>query len=233
MDNARACHHCPVWDYSLFKDIDTDLVDWLATRKVTRLLRKDEQLFAQGQAVDGIFCHFDGLAKVVQTDTAGKIRFTRLVLPGDTSGHRSLFIEPFYKGTATVISTQLKTCYIAKPDILYLLSNSASFAKNLVTKISIELQRMEDETISFKEKSVRSRLAHLILRLCNDHSEKIDDNRYRIKSEITKKDIANVLMVASETVIRLMSEMKSEGLIEYENKRLLVLNYNKVKRLGR
>lgn len=233
MDNTHVCQQCPVFSYSLFADIDADLIAWLATKKVNRELNKGDLLFEQNRPVEGIFCHYEGLAKVVQTDNAGKERFTRLVLPGDSSGHRSVFIEPLYKGTAKAISMQLRACFIAKQDILHLFANSASFAKNLVTKIAIELQRLEEEAISTKEKPVRNRLAHLIFRLCNDHSEKLDDNRYRIKSEISKRDIASLLMVASETVIRLMSEMKSEGLIEYDNKHLLVTDYDKVRKLAR
>ncbi|MDH5230721.1 MAG: helix-turn-helix domain-containing protein, partial [Gammaproteobacteria bacterium] len=50
-----------------------------------------------------------------------------------------------------------------------------------------------------------------------------------LKSEITKKDIANLLMVADETIIRLMTEMRNEGLISYEHKRIVIKNIEKIK----
>ena len=192
-------------------------------------LTKKEILFSQGQNVDGIFCHLSGLAKVVQKDTKGNIRFSRLVLPGDTSGHRSLFIETQYKGTADVLSEQLQACYIPKSDILYLLSNNPSFAKNLVIKISSELVRSEEEQISAREKTVRGRLAQLLCELCDAHSDRINKKQFLIKSEITKVEIANFLSVANETIIRLMTEMKSEDLITYKDKKLLIKDLNKLK----
>jgi len=229
MDFPKDCLTCPVWKKSLFRNFEPELIQWLTKRKRTLNLNKKDILFTQGEDVDGIFCHLSGLAKVVQKDTEGNIRFSRLVLPGDTSGHRSLFIETRYKGTADVVSDALQACYIPKDDILYLLSNNASFAKNLVIKISSELIRSEEEQILVKEKTVRERLAVLLCELCEAHADKINDTQYCIKSEITKVDIASVLSVANETVIRLMSEMKSEGLISYDGKKVIINDLNKLK----
>lgn len=233
MTPPRACDKCPVWQQSLFRDVGSELTEWLAERKLGRTFEKGESLFAQGQTVGGIYCHHEGLSKVVQTDTAGRVRFMRLVLPGDTSGHRSIFIETTYKGTASSISSHVGACYIHKQDILYLLANSAPFARNLVTKIATELKRTEDDTISIREKQVRNRLAQLIYRLCDDYADTLDDKRFLIRSEITKKDIASLLMVADETVIRLMSELKADGIIGYMKKQILVLDYAKLRKLAK
>ncbi|WP_455206649.1 Crp/Fnr family transcriptional regulator [Kaarinaea lacus] len=233
MDFPTDCRNCPVWKKSLFRDFAPDLIQWVTERKKTFTLNKKEVLFNQGQDVEGIFCHLNGLAKVVQKDADGNVRYSRLVLPGDTSGHRSLFIETQYKGTADVLSDTLQACYIPKADILYLLSNNASFAKNLVIKISSELIRSEEEQISVKEKTVRGRLAQLLCELCEAHSDQINVNHFLIKSEITKVDIASFLSVANETIIRLMSEMKSEGLIGYQDKKILINDLEQLKKISR
>jgi CRP-like cAMP-binding protein len=212
--------------------LNPGLIQWITERKKTVTLHKRNVIFQQGQEVEGIYCHLSGLAKVVQRDADDNIRFSRFVLPGDTSGHRSLFIEPRYKGTANVISEDLQACYIPKGDILYLLSHSASFAKNLVIRISAELIRSEEEQISFKEKTVRSRLAQLLCELCDADSEKNSKGRRVIRADITKRDIAGFLAVANETVIRLMSEMKSEGVIETEGKKIIIKDLNQLRRLA-
>lgn len=225
------CQDCPVWKKSLFRDFDASLISWLEDRKKPYSLKKKQVLFSQGQQVHGIFCHLSGLARVVQKDDGGRVRFSRLVMPGDTSGHRSLFIETIYKGTTDVISDELQACLISREDILHLLAGNASFARNLVVKIATELQRSEEDHISVKEKTVRGRLALLLCELSRDFSEKINETQYLIKSEITKKDIASLLSVANETVIRLMSEMKSEGLISYLDKKLLVLDIERLQNI--
>lgn len=233
MDFPKNCLDCPVWGKSPFKDFSPALLQWLAEKKRPVSLGRKDVLFQQGEKVEGIFCHMDGLAKVVQKDEKGNIRFSRLVLPGDTSGHRSLFIEEAYKATSDVVSQHLRACYIAKADIFYLLSNNASFARNLLAKISMELARSEEEQISVKEISVRGRLARLLCELCEIDAEKNADGQFVIKSDFTKRDIAGFLSVANETVIRLMSEMKSEGLIDSRGKKLIIKDMEQLKKLSR
>lgn len=228
----KDCHQCPVWKKSLFKELDDELINRITEKKSTVTLKKKAVLFRQGQDVDGLYCHLSGLAKVVQKDEQGNVRFSRLVLPGDTSGHRSLFIESSYKGTTEVISPTLQACHIPKTEILFLLSNSASFARNLVVKISSELVRSEETQMSVREKTVRGRLAQLLCELCDVYSVSIGDNQYQIQSEIPKVDIASILSVANETIIRLMSEMKSEGLIDYQDKRLVINNLSTLKKIA-
>jgi len=233
MNFPKDCRKCPVWKKSLFQDFDEDQINWLTLKKKTIELKKKDILFNQGQKVEGIFCHLSGLAKVVQKDEGGNIRFSRLVLPGDTSGHRSLFIESSYKGTADVISDTLQSCYIPKNDILHLLSSHVSFAKNLVIKISSELVRSEENQILAREKNVRSRLAQMLYELYEAQSSPIENDQWVIQAEITKVDIAGFLAVANETIIRQMSEMKAEGLIGYQGKKIVIKNLEKLKSISK
>jgi CRP-like cAMP-binding protein len=232
MDFPKDCRDCPIWKKSLFRDLNPELIQWVTERKKTVSLRKRDVVFRQGQEVEGIYCHLSGLAKIVQRDDDDNVRFSRFVLPGDTSGHRSLFIETRYKGTANVISDNLQACYIPKENILYLLSHSASFAKNLIIKISAELIRSEEEQISFKEKTVRNRLAQLLYELCNASFQQNSEGQWIIDADITKRDIAGYLAVANETVIRLMSEMKSEGVIDTEGKKIIINDLEQLKKLA-
>lgn len=223
-----SCFKCPVWNKSLFKDFDSELVDWLAVKKNETIIKKGEILFRQGQIVEGIYCHSSGLSKVVQKDLNNKIRFSRLVFPGDTSGHRSLFIEKNYQGTQVGLSETVEVCFIPTSDILFLLTKNSSFSKNLIIKISTELNRSEEDKMATKEKTVRSRLALLIYNLALEYSEKTHENEYVIKTVITKREIAQLLLVADETVIRLMSEMVKDEIINYHGKKLVIKNLLKI-----
>lgn len=222
------CHQCEVWSKSLFKDFDPELIKWLAERKKSREILKGDLFFTQGQEVVGIYCHYSGLSKVVQKDSKDKIRFTRLVFPGDTSGHRSLFIQNTYQGTTIALSGKVSGCFISTEDILFLLSRNSSFAKNLIAKISGELNRSEEDMMATKEKTVRGRLAQLLYNLAVEYSEKLENGDHVIKTEITKRELAKLLLVADETVIRLMSEMMKEEMIMYSDKKLIIRNLDKI-----
>lgn len=219
---SKNCQNCPVWTKSLFKDFDLDLLNWLQSKKKEKEIIKGETFFNQGSPVEGLYCHSHGLSKVIQKDNNEKIRFARLVFPGDTSGHRSLFIQNHYQGTTIALSETANACFIPIEDILFLLKKSPSFAQNLIVKISTELQRSEEEKMASKERTVRGRLAELLIKLASEYSEVTEEGTYLVKNEITKREIAKILLVADETIIRLMSEMSKDQLIDYINRQLLI-----------
>ena len=217
-----------IWKHPLFNEFSTELKNQLGDRIEKQTFQKGEILFTQGSAVLGIFVHLSGLAKITQKDEFGKVAYSRLVLPGDTSGHRSLFIECRYKGTAEVLSENLETVFIRLEDVTYLLSKSLHFTKNIIIKISKELRRSEEEHVSKNRRSVRGRIANLIYELCENYSDINSNKEYVIKAEISKREIAKVLLISNETVIRVMSEMKSEKIIDYQKKRLHVKQLKKL-----
>lgn len=231
MAPIKNCQNCPVWKKSLFRDFDNDLLSYLEKAKEEKILKKGDVLFRQNAQVEGLYCHAHGLAKVLQRDmSSDKIRFSRLVYPGDTSGHRSIFIDRSYKGTCQIISEDAQACFIPSSDVLYFLSGNPEFAKNLIIKISNELHQVEEEKLATKERTVRSRLALLLHTLASEYSDKLPSGDFQLKSEITKREIANLLLVADETIIRLMSDMQKEGLISYNGKYLVVADLEELKR---
>jgi CRP-like cAMP-binding protein len=228
MKSQLSCLNCPAFKKSLFKDFSIDLIHWLDEHKIYNTYQKSEQLFEQGQDVHGLFCHSEGLVKIVQKDESKKVRFSRLVLPGDSSGHRSLFVSSTYRGTASALSDSVCGCWISSEDISYLLLKNPEFAKSLIEKISSELMRSEDTQIASREKTLRSRLAKLLWELGEEFSVKINEEDVLINAEITKRDLAAILMVAEESVIRIMSEMARDGFIDYQDKKILIKNLSKM-----
>lgn len=223
-----SCADCPIFKKSLFKDFSPELIKWLDQHKKFNHYQKSQIMFEQGQVVEGLFCHAEGLVKVVQKDENKKVRFARLVLPGDSSGHRSLFVSATYRGSASVLSEEACGCFVSSEDISYLLLKNPEFAQALIEKIANELKRSEDSQIASKEKTLRSRLAQLLFELGQEFSIKLNDEDVLIKAEITKRDIAAILMVAEESVIRLMSEMAKDGFVDYQDKKIIIKNLSKM-----
>ena len=53
-----------------------------------------------------------------------------------------------------------------------------------------------------------------------------------IRLSLTREEIANLIGTATESAIRLISEFKSDGLIEVEGRNIKVLNPDRLKKLG-
>jgi CRP-like cAMP-binding protein len=75
----------------------------------------------------------------------------------------------------------------------------------------------ENQLTSMHQKNVRSRLAELLLSLKATHGVKEED-RWKINLKLTREEMATMIGTANETLIRFMSELKEDGVIEQEGK---------------
>ena len=228
----KSCASCPIWTKSLFQSLPADAIHELIEQKQSLTLKRNQQLFLQGEETRGLFCISAGLIRIEQRGSSEKSRFIRLAVPGDTAGHRSVFVDKAYKGTAAVISESAEACFIPKSVLLSLIGAFPEFALRLVQKIATELDRSEEDRIAIKERTVRSRLAEILLSLAKRYADRTSDNSAILKSELSKVDLARMLSVADETVIRLMTEFKNDGVIEYSDRRIHVLNADRLNKIS-
>lgn len=66
------------------------------------------------------------------------------------------------------------------------------------------------------QKSVKERLAEILLMMANDFGIEEDGT---LKLNISREDLGNFVGTATETVIRLLSEYRNEGLVDAKNEK--------------
>ena len=86
---------------------------------------------------------------------------------------------------------------------------------------------MEKKLTQFSRNTVRERLAGTILMLKETYGLEGEKSTL-IDIILTREDLANIVGTATETVIRLLSEFKSDGLISLEKKKIKVLDVDKL-----
>ena len=113
-------------------------------------------------------------------------------------------------------------------DVLKLFSENSVFARSLIVKLAGELDRSVTEQIQMKELSSFARLCQLLEGLFENFSEVQNDAKV-LRSAISKVDIARLLSVADETVIRWMADLKREEIVDLRDRRLVLLNPAKLR----
>ena len=71
------------------------------------------------------------------------------------------------------------------------------------------------------QKTVRERLAEVLLFLVNDFG--LDNDNF-LNISLTREELANIVGTATESVIRLLSEFKSDKLVELNGRKIRILN---------
>ncbi len=217
------CTLCPGKEHSLFSDLTKDDLDTLSQHKTCIRYKKGQTLFYEGTRPMGLFCINSGKVKVYKISSEGKEQILKLAKPGDFLGYRALISEEFYNSSATVIE-EGAMCYIPKADFLEILNRNPVFFRKMAKRVAHELGMMEQKLVTIAQKSVRERLAATLIMLKETYGMEGEESDL-IDIALSREDLANIIGTATETVIRLLSDFKTQKLISLQGKKIKVLNH--------
>ena len=196
--------------------------------KKTVFFNKGEALFEEGSNVDGIYFIENGTAKLYKLGFNWKEQILRFIKEGDIIGYRALLIDEAYQATAEAMS-DLQAIFIPSDVFLHLLEVDSQLSYTMLQKISFELGESSNTVTFLAQKTVRERLAEVLLLL----EQKLGtDPEGFIKISLTREEIANLIGTATESAIRLISEFKQDDYIAVEGRNIKILNHEKLKKLG-
>jgi CRP-like cAMP-binding protein len=224
------CIDCDSHADSIFCQLEELGMKELGQQKIMNKYIKGQTLFHEGNPPYGLYCINSGKFKLTKISSNAKDSIIRIIGPGDILGHRSLFSNDNYRATATALE-DCHVCFIDKKFIEKLIENNPSVSKQLISHLTKSMGVVEEKVANFYQKNVRERLAALLLEF--NHKFGVDeDGQRKLDIKLTREEMASIVGVATETLIRFMSEFKEEGAISQKGKALYIKSEKKLKELG-
>ena len=153
----------------------------------------------------------------------GKEQIIHIAKEGEVIGFRAMFSGDPYKVSASTLE-DANICFVGKDDFLSMIDTNTSLRNMIMKELSKELGDRAQFITNLAQKSVRERLAFALLILKNVYGNE--------PINLSREDMANFVGTATETLIRLLKDFKEEGLIEVQTRKLTILNYDALVRLG-
>ena len=225
-DLPKQCENCPSKSEGIFCNLDQLILKDVSLNKVVNTYKKGQTLFLEGTPSFGIFCISQGNIKISKMGENGRESIVKIATKGDVLGPRGLFTDSNYNTTATALEDSA-VCFIDKKYISQLLGSNPTMAMNLLSKLSMDLETSESKLASLSYKNVREKLAGTLLDLMKTHG-KAENGQIRIDLKLTRQELASLIGTATETLIRVLSEFKEEGLVELQGKNIYILNLDKL-----
>ncbi len=188
----------------------------------TNTYKAGQVLFYEGNPAFGVYCVYSGRIKLYKTSRGGRLQIVRLAGPGDLIGYRCLFAEESYTATAEAME-DATVCFIEKAVFLPLLSQQPDLATKMIRKLSAELRQAEDRMADIAQKSVKERLAELLLLLKETYG-KVTPAGTEIGLALSREEMAEMIGTTQESVIRLLSEFKAKGIIHLDGRQIVIVN---------
>jgi CRP/FNR family transcriptional regulator, polysaccharide utilization system transcription regulator len=214
------CANCSSRVDSVFTDLDASQIEELSNQKGCNYYKKGQTVFFEGNNSHGIYCVHKGKLKLHKLGTEGKEQIIRFAKDGDILGYRALLSgEPFAASASVLEDSSL--CYIPKDSLIKLITEDPSFSMKVLELTCKEMGRAADTITNLAQKPVRERLAEVLLMLKEVFG--LDDEG-AILVQLSREELANIVGTATESVIRLLSELKKECTIELKGKMIAIKN---------
>lgn len=206
---------------------ETGLVELTAGDRETQNFKKKQMVYTQGQRPTCLYFVVKGKVKTFKMNDDGKELITGIYTEGDFLGYTALIEETMYLDNAEAMD-DLELMLIPKTDFSSLLNTDGYVAKKFIKLLSKNLLDREEQLINLAYSSLRKRVANGLL-LVYDKFKKTPADKPRL--EMSREDLAQVVGTATESLIRTLSDFKSEKLIDIREGKIFILDETKLKNL--
>jgi len=221
------CEQCIVRQFSSLKALNKEELLRMAECKTSYTIKKGEPIFEEGEVTNGIYCIKDGVCKLSKLSDNGKDQIVKLVKPGELLGQRSMISDEPANLSAVALE-DMEVCFIPRSEVMQFFTQNNQFSMNVMRTICDDLKGADDHMVNMAQKTVRQRLAETLIYL-EDTFGKNDDGTLRI--QLSREELAGMIGTATESCIRLLSELNKSEYIELIGKKIKLLDKNKLKRL--
>lgn len=197
----------------------------LGKDKKVKSLKKKTEVFAEGDLPLNVYFVKSGNVKTFKSNEDGKELIMNLYVPNDFFGFEAILENTNYKESAvTMQDTELVT--IPRHDFMLMIQNHPDVSKSFISLLCKKVAEREAQLLNLAYNSVRQRTAEALLK-----AETLKDSKSVIA--ISRDDLAKMVGTAAESVIRVLSDFKDEGLIETEGGKIKILQPAKLEKVVR
>jgi CRP-like cAMP-binding protein len=222
------CQKCALETNSIFKYLSNDEAVKLNYEKDFRHYKKGDVLYHEGNRISGFYCINSGIIKVYKTGLDGKEQIIRFAKPGEIIAYRSVLSNEPACTTSKVIE-DCQVCFIPSEVLISLIKTNSNFSLELMKLACHELGEANAYITDIAQKTVRERLAEVLLKLVLDFG--LDTQKF-LRISLTREELANIVGTATESVIRLLSEFKTDKLVELNGRKIKILDIKGLEKIS-
>lgn len=184
-------------------------------------------VYEEGQNSNYIYLISKGLVKSHKLDEQGKDLTTALYKEDDLFGYTSFTQNTVYQETTTAIKDTV-LIGISKNELKDVLENNHKVTLELIQLLTEDLTGVKEHLLQMAYSSVKKRTANTILKFAEKLNRKTPDDIIRI----SRNDLASVAGIATESLIRTLSNFKDNGIIEIEGRNIKILDLKKLQQVN-
>jgi CRP-like cAMP-binding protein len=209
------------------KDVKSSgLISQLADQYDVETYSKKQTLYQESKRPRYLYYLVKGKVKGFKTHEDGKEYITDLFSVGDFMGYPAIIEDKNYDDSAVVME-EAEIMQIPKEDFLQMIYGNMDVAAKFIRIITQNVKEKEERLLSLAYSSLRKRVAKALI----DIQAKFNAAHPNKPLEISREDFAHYVGTATESLIRTLSDFKSEKLIAIKEGKISIINAEKLANL--
>jgi CRP/FNR family transcriptional regulator len=177
---------------------------------------KGESIFFEGEKANYIYYVINGSVKLYKINDEGKIANIKIVKKNEIFADIVLFDENIYPVNAVSLIHSKILCLKAKELKEVILSNR-KLADGFIMMLSKRLKYLVNKIDGLELDNAENRLLSYLYGIA--HAKKTNE----IVLDLSKKDLAEIIGVRSETLSRLFKKLSLGGILKVQSKKIILL----------
>ena len=205
---------------------DSGLIKQLSDQYAVETFHKKQTLYQEGKRPRFLYYLVSGKVKAYKSHEDGKEYITDLFSAGDFIGYTAIIEDKNYDDSAAILE-DAEIMQIPKEEFLGMIFSDINIAAKFIRIVTQNVKEKEERLLSLAYSSLRKRVAKALV----DIHEKFNKDGAKNLIEFSREDIAQYVGTATESLIRTLSDFKSEKLIDIKSGKISIINLDKLKNL--
>ena len=194
--------------------------------KVPIDFKKGETICKQGSFASFVMILKEGLVKAFIENSHYKNHVFKITKPFNIIGLSSLYGDNYYHFSCKALIDS-KIYLVERSSFDKIIKSNPGFSIEVMKMYSNSLQNVYDKLGSIANKQALGKVCDSLIYL----SEKVFESNI-IETSVTRKDIAELSGLATENLVRILSDLKRDNIISINNKIIEILNPDTLKMLS-
>ncbi len=193
------------------------------------VVRRGAHIFRMGDQFDSIYMVRSGAVKTYWLAANGDQQVTGFYLPGEVFGLCSISSKCYLSSAVALDTTGV--CVLPYSQIQRLCLSSDEILARLMDRLSGRIRDSEQAFIALGHKSADERMAWFLMDLSRRQAQ-LGLLADEINLPMTRTDMGSYLMLAVETVSRVLTRLQGKGLIEVQRNRVQIKSADRLAQLA-
>ncbi|WP_073080193.1 Crp/Fnr family transcriptional regulator [Chitinophaga jiangningensis] len=190
-------------------------------------LKKKRIVYNEGKSATSIFYVLKGKVKTSKWNEDGKELITGLYHEGDFIGFQALMEGGRYRETAEVIE-EAELVFISREDLSFLFQYNTAFLLDIVRILTRNIADKQEQMLRMAYSSLRKKVGEALLFTYQKYNPTGEEE---FSLNISRCNLAAIAGVAKESLIRTLSDLRDEHIIQIQDGKIVIYDIHKLERI--